>query len=605
MCGIHGFVWKDEAAAERMVAVARHRGPDGSGVWSDEHVTLGHNLLAIADDPNASAQPWHHAGCVLTYNGEIYNYRDLRKTLSHAFKTDSDTEVLAAGLYEQGPAFLHRVDGMFALAWYNPAVRTLLLARDANGARPFYYGERDGRLAFSSEVRSLLTLGFDRRVSREAFRHYYHSGLVAGELTLFEGIRKLIPGQVSQIALSSRQWTTFNLNDRRIEPYTGNPDALPSLLREHLRDAVSLTLTGRRRIGLFLSGGMDSGAILYELCRGLNKPPRSFSTRFVLPHDRCGHNDDANMAEYLAKMYGTKHREVLIGQPEWLEALEKSVEALEEPRQGKSYPAYYACNRMLKSYDVAVTLSGDGGDELLRGYKHQQPVPFRRRLAALRHGHRVLADPTVQISLDEQVAYLDSWVPQGGLTGDALNDFMYIECLHTLSEDFLVRNDKLGSAFSMESRFPMMCGVFRDFCRSIPGALKAVGYLNAKSWAVNNKSLLRQAYTGKLPLSVTSKPKTGWRAPTDDWIVGIATRPATDGPIREYIREILKTPEIRELFELTDDIIDNQYLNNRDFVGPPKGSGKPSVGVGMTAQKELFSVLMFAVWFKVFNMQLW
>lgn len=606
MCGIHGFVWKDEEAARRMVAIAHHRGPDGSGVWSDRHVTLGHNLLAIADDAALSAQPWHHAGCVLTYNGEIYNYRDLRKTLSHTCQTDSDTEVLAAGLREHGPDFLHRVDGMFALAWYDPAAGTLLLARDSNGARPFYYGYHGGRLAFSSEIRSLLTLGFPRRVSKAAFRHYYHAGLVAGGLTMFEGIHKLIPGQVSTISLASGDWTTFNLNDRYIEPYAGDPAALPGLLRERLRDAVTLTMTGRRKIGLFLSGGMDSGAILYELCQS-KKRPRTFSSRFVLPHDRCTHNHDANLASELAKKYKTKHRESLIDQEAWLASLEKAVEALEEPRQGKSYPAYYACNQRLKDFGITVTLSGDGGDELLRGYKHQQYTPFRKRLESLRHGHRSLRNPDLDLSIEAQVAYLDAWVPKGGLTGDPLNDFMYTECLHTLSEDFLVRNDKLGSAFSMEARFPMMCNVFRDFCRSIPGKMKWGKYLeSSNSWAVNNKTLLRKAYNAKLPLNITSKPKTGWRAPTDDWIIGITTNPAPEGPIREYIRETLRDPVIRDLFELTDDIINNQYLNNHDFGAPPKqGSGKPSVGVGMTSQKELFSVLMFAVWYKVFNMQLW
>lgn len=605
MCGIHGFTWKDtDGAADRMVSAALHRGPDGSGVWGDDHITLGHNLLAISDDAVLSKQPWHHAGKVLAYNGEIYNYRDLRKLLKYQCRTDSDTEVLAAGLDEFGPDFLRRIDGMFALAWYDPPAGELILARDSNGAKPLYYGHLKGKLAFSSEIRALLTLGFPRRVCLEAFRHYYHSGLVAGPLTMFTGIHKMIPGEVVKVSRKGHGHPLFNLNDTPVTPYAGTHEALPELLTTKLRQAVSLTMTGRKEIGLFLSGGMDSTSILYELVKGLRKKPRTFTTRFELPHERCQHNADADLAAFLSRRYETTHREVVIGEREWVDDLERAVLAMEEPRQGKSHAAYYATNRLLRDCGVTVTLSGDGGDELLLGYKHQGPHPFRDRLGSLRSGTRELGNPAVRLPLEDQVEYLDEWLPKGGLTGDSVNDFMYTECLHTLSEDFLIRNDKLGAAFSMEARFPMMCRVFRDFCRSIPSGMK-VGTPVKGGWSVNNKYLLRAAYEGKLPERVVKKPKTGWRAPTDDWLVGIITQPAQDGPVREYVREVLRDPRIRELFEITDDTVENLYLNNREFVGPRKDSGKPSVGPGMASQKELFSILMFAVWFKAFDMELW
>ncbi len=606
MCGIHGFAWKDTGGqADAMVAAARHRGPDGSGTWGDDRVTLGHNLLAVTADPEPARQPWHHGNCVLVFNGEVYNHADLRKSLSHQCRTSSDTEVLAAGLHEQGVDFLRRVDGMYALAWYDPAAATLTLARDTNGARPLYAGFLNDRPVFSSEIRSLLALGFPRRVCRDAFRHYYHAGLVAGPLTMFEGIHRLVPGQVVTFNLATRNVEDDNLNDRPPPEFTGNRREIPGLLRTKLRQAVQLCWPEGRQAGLFLSGGMDSGAILYALARESDLRPRTFSTRFDLPHDRCPHNDDADVAAMLARMYKTTHREVRVGEQRWVDCLEKAVVAMEEPRQGKSYAAYYACNKLLKDSGVVVTLSGDGGDELLMGYKHQHTTPFSTRLGSLRSGNREPGNPALRMTLDEQVAYLESWLPKGGLTGDPANDFMYTECLHTLSEDFLVRNDKLGAAFGMEARFPMMCKVFRDFCRSIPGNVKADKYLHTGAWDVNNKSLLRQAYTGRLPLSVTAKGKTGWRAPTDDWIVGITTRPATDGPVRQYVRHLLKDKTVRDLFEITGDTVENRYLNNRDLVGPPKASGKPGKGVGMTSQKELFSVIMFAAWFKAFDMELW
>jgi asparagine synthase (glutamine-hydrolysing) len=606
MCGIHGFTWKDpDNAIDRMVSAAAHRGPDGSGTWGDGRITLGHNLLSIADDPAPSAQPWHHAGGVLVYNGEVYNYRDLRKTLKHQCVTDSDTEVLAAGLAEQGPAFLKRVDGMFALAWYYPPGGELVLARDSNGAKPLYYGYDRGRIAFSSEVRSLLALGFDRTVSKEAFRHYYHSGLVAGPLTMFEGINKMLPGQVSRFALPLFiPVNRTNLNDVPPPYYKGGHKEIPGLLRQTLKQSVALTLTGKRNTGLFLSGGMDSAAVLYSSWdSGVH--PETFSTKFELPHERCKHNEDAEIAAFLAREYGTRHRDVPVTEQDWVDGFEKAVAAMEEPRQGKSYAAYYHTYAALRRAGVVVTLSGDGGDELLLGYKHQGQHHFRDRLEGLRAGHRRLRDRDLDITLEEQVDYLDGWLPRGGLTGDLANDFMYVECLHTLSEDFLIRNDKLGAAFGMEARFPMMCKPFRDFCRSVPSAMKVGPKVIKGGWSVNNKYLLREAFRKKLPDRVTQKPKTGWRAPTDDWLIGIDTQPAKDGPARQYVRETLADPVIRDLFDITDETIENRYLNNREFKGAPKASGKPGVGPGMAAQKELFAVLMFAAWLKSFGMKLW
>jgi asparagine synthase (glutamine-hydrolysing) len=410
-----------------------------------------------------------------------------------------------------------------------------------------------------------------------------------------------VPGEVITFNLDSRHSSHANLIARP-PAYTGKPAHIPQMLRDKLAQAVALTLTGRRQVGLFLSGGMDSAAIYYELVKTLKVPPRSFTTRFELPHDRCQHNDDANTAAALVREYKTKHREVLIGEQDWVDALVPSVLAMEEPRQGKSYPAYYACNRLLSQMGCTVTLSGDGGDELLRGYKHQLNPPYERRVEGLRPD-RELRNEELRLSLHAQMAYLSDWLPEAGLTGDAGNDFMYVESLTTLAEDFLIRNDKLGAAFSMEARFPMMCNVFRDFCRGIPSDMK-VGH-GPEGWAFNNKILLRWAYETRLPADITGKKKTGWRAPTDDWLIGIATRPATDGPVRQYVRETLRDPSIRELFEITDDDIENRYLNNRDFAGPAKASGKAAVGPGMAAQKELFSVLMFAAWFKAFNMRLW
>lgn len=601
MCGIHGFAWKDAGTQMAgMLSATAHRGPDGTGSWTDNKVTLGHNMLAITEHRDRAAQPWTIAHKVLVFNGEVYNYRDLRKGLAHKFRTDCDTEVLAAGLHEQGLDFLRRVDGMFALAWYDPYLGHLTLARDTNGAKPLYAGFLNDRPAFSSEVRGLLALGFDRVVDRDAFRHYYHAGMVSGPLTMFRGIHRLVPGQVVTFDLFNRDSTTFSLQ-KAPKPFPGKPHEIGELLRAKLGQAVQLTLGGRRKVGMFLSGGIDSAAVHYE-ATALHADVDTFTSRFEVPHERCSHNDDADRAAALTAGHRNRHHESYVTQQLWVDGFAEAVTALEEPRQGRSHPAYLACNRLMARSGCVVTLSGDGGDELLCGYKHHGAYLYRHRLAAIRP-HRQLKNPDLTLDQYQQDAYLDRWLPVEGLTGDLVNDFMYAECMSVLAEDFLVRNDKLGMAFGMEGRFPMLCTAFRDFARSIPGELKT----GTGVWATNNKILLRDAYRGLLPDEIVTKPKTGWRAPTDEWIVGTASHPAPDdGPVRAYVREALADPVVRELFEITEDDIENRYLNNRDHGGPPKPvSGKPSVGPGLSAQKELFTVLSFAAWFKAFNMRLW
>ena len=340
MCAIHGIFWPSKESMSKMIEQAHHRGPDGNGQWNDEHITLGHNLLSIVDEVKASLQPWFHNDYVLIYNGEIYNYKELQSTINHSFKTNTDTEVLVAGIEQYGKSFIHKLDGMFAFACYNKKTKKLIIARDSNGAKPFYYCNFNNRFVFSSEIKSILSLGFSRKVSKEGFKHYYHSGLVAGYLTMFEGINKLIPGEILEIDVTTNTKHSTNVNNDRLIPFDGNVKDIPDLIREKLKKAVEMTLMGRREIGLFLSGGLDSSSIFYELIHSSKTKPNTFSTRFVEPHKDSNYNEDANLAKMLSEQFNSNHKEVLIGEQEWIDNLEKCVLALEEPRQGKSFPAY-------------------------------------------------------------------------------------------------------------------------------------------------------------------------------------------------------------------------------------------------------------------------
>ena len=195
--------------------------------------------MSITDTPSQSKQPWEYKDIVLVFNGEIYNHMDLRKSLDYKFETETDTETLAVGLEKKGIKFIYELDGMFAFACYNKVNKKIWLVRDINGAKPLYYGHLNGRLAFSSEVKSLLECGFERKVDKEAFGHFYKQGYVSGHMTLFDKIRKLTPGQIIQYDTISNIRTVSNLNNRVYAKGYG-PNIFE--IKEKFHNAVRLSL---------------------------------------------------------------------------------------------------------------------------------------------------------------------------------------------------------------------------------------------------------------------------------------------------------------------------------------------------------------------------
>lgn len=600
MCAIHGLFYNSKEDINKMIVKAHHRGPDGNGSWSDEHITLGHNLLSIVDTETKSKQPWIFEDLILVYNGEIYNYKQLQDELDYQFQTNTDTEVLAVGLKLQGIDFINKLDGMFAFACYNKTSKQLILARDSNGTKPVYYGYKDNKLCFSSEIKSLLEIGFKRKICKEALRHYYKQGLNTGYLTLFDGIKKLIPGEVKIINVITNSETSFNLNNINKIPLITNITnekyiELQEETIDRLHQAVKMSLMGRRNIGLFLSGGLDSTSILYEMVKS-DVQPNTFTTFFDLSIPDSKLNDDSLVAKKYCDELNVTNNQLHQNEKAYVDAMDNTFYALEEPRQGKSFPTYYNTNKFLSENNITVTLSGDGGDEVLSGYKHHKLPFWSTKLNSLGMHHRELNNTELNINLNEQVEYLNSWLPTGGLTNDSINNMLYTECLNTLCDDFFIRNDKLGMNFSMEGRFPFVLKVFRDFVRSIPGDVKSS---DKHTHRFNPKYFFREAYRGKLPKYIVNKDKTGWRFPTDEILIGNKEYPGKNNSVlRQYIIETLKNKELQEIFEFDDDTVQNVYLNNKNYTPIPGSKFPPA----LLKQKELFTILNFAIWKKVFKM---
>jgi len=586
MCAIHGIVDVKPDLMRKMIKTAHHRGPDGSGIFEDDYITLGHNLLSIVGEVEEGKQPYHYEDCILVYNGEIYNYKDL----SHNPKTD--TEALAKGLKNEGWSFLKKCDGMFALAFYNKTTKQLILARDTNGTKPLYYGYINDKLYFSSEIRSLLECGFERRVCKQALSHYYNQGYNPGYLTMFEGIRKFVPGGVYV------DGQMHNLLDYELEePHNLDIDYVGKQIQLKNNYSVKQTLMGRRNIGLFLSGGLDSTSILYEM-KELGVKPRTFTSSFATTDTKSLLNKDSELAERLCKDWGIENNVVYQTQQDYVDALEDTFYALEEPRQGKSFPTYYNMNKFMASNDITVTLAGDGGDELFAGYKHHKAPKWKSKLKNLRKNNRPLRNPELECSLEDQMDYLQEWLPPNQLKNDDLNDFLYIESLNALAEDFLIRNDKLGMAFSMEGRFPIINKRLRDYVRALPSRIKTDIKFKEKP-KEKHKFLQKKAYENKLPDYILNHVKTGWRFPTDEILVGRREQPAPDnGVLKDYIRETLNDKELMDIFEYDMTDVEQRYLNNKDY------DKKEDKGIGLRSQKELFCTLNFAVWKKVYGMSI-
>ena len=591
MCAIHGIVDVKPELMMKMVKAAHHRGPDGNGIFEDDYITLGHNLLSIVGEVKDSKEPYHYEDCILVYNGEIYNYKDL----SHNPKTD--TETVAIGLKNEGWEFLKKCDGMFALAFYNKTTKELILARDTNGTKPLYYGYLKDKLYFSSEIRSLLECGFERRICKKALGLYYNQGYVPGYLTMFEGIKKLVPGQVL-VNGQSHNLLNYDLQ----APTNLDPDHVGKQIQLKLNYSVKQTLMGRRNIGLFLSGGLDSTSILYEM-KELGVKPRTFTSSFATTDPKSKLNQDSEIAKRVCDEWGIENNMLYQTQQDYVDALEDTFYALEEPRQGKSFPTYYNMNKFISSHDITVTLAGDGGDELFAGYKHHKDPDWRGKLKMLRINNRPLKNPELECSLDDQMAYLVEWLPlKQILNKDKLNDFLYVESLNALAEDFLVRNDKLGMAFSMEGRFPILNKRLRDYVRALPSELK-IDIDFAKKPKNKHKYLQKKAYQGLLPKYILEHSKTGWRFPTDEILIGRMDQPAPDnGVLKDYIRETLNNKELMDIFEYDMTDVEDRYLNNREHKKNIKGVDK--AGPGLKSQKELFCTLNFAVWKKVYGMTL-
>jgi asparagine synthase (glutamine-hydrolysing) len=579
MCGLVGVIdLRGEPVAHetlrRMSEAVAHRGPDGEGLWAEDGAGLGHRRLAIIDLSPCGRQPMltPDGRLAIVYNGEIYNFQELRaelQSLGHAFVSRSDTEVLLHAFQQWGAGCLERLNGMFAFGVWDRTARRLFLARDRHGIKPLYYWTDGRQFAFASEIKALLTLpGFRRRVSLPAVHQYFTFQNVFTDETLFEGVR-ILPAAHTLVVEAGRVGAPLPYWDYRFGIDTlgiSEEECVDELFRRFRESAVR-QLVSDVPVGSYLSGGMDSGSLTAVASGHLGRI-HSFTAGFDLTSAsgiELGF-DERLPAEMMAHTFQTEHYEVVLHAGDMEHVIGDLVWHLEDLRVGQSYPNYYVAR--LASRFVKVVLSGAGGDELFGGYPwryfqvagSRSPEEFFRNYYGF--WQRLVGDeekaqlfqPDVQRALSGhstfdvfQGVFANHPLPLE-TTDDYINHSLYFEA-KTFLHGLLVVEDKISMAHGLESRVPFLDDELVDFAMQVPIRYKVEGSLlrgaideddvtKRARWRSSSegKTVLRKAMARLIPREIIDRKKQGFSGPYDSWYRGESL---------DYIRRLLTSPASR------------------------------------------------------------
>jgi asparagine synthase (glutamine-hydrolysing) len=561
MCGVAGIVSTSPPDPEQVRAMCRliaHRGPDGEGYHTDAHAALGMRRLAIIDVAGGGQPVYNEDGTVAAvFNGEIYNFMELRDRLvarGHRFTTDSDTEVLVHLYEDHGEDLVGHLRGMFAFAIWDAARRRLLLARDRVGKKPLYYRQAGASLAFASELKALVA---DPSVPREldpvALHHYLTYQYVPAPWSIYRGIRKLPPGHLLVWQEGDVRLRRYWKLDFTPQP-VGREQESAEQARQLLLDATSVRMVSERPLGAFLSGGIDSSAVVAAMARLSDQPVKTFCIGF---DDQ--RYDERSYAASVARRYGTDHHEFVVAGSSALEILPAVTRHFDEPfADSSAIPSFFVAE--LSRRHVTVVLNGDGGDECFGGYRRyafmkrvgrmQPPDPLRGvlsrigsalaqgrstpRLRRIGRGLRVLGeapqhryaslmsyftseakDALYTKAMQEQVAGVDSYelvrqVFDTSRAGEDVNRLMDVDVNTYLPGDLLVKVDITTMAHSLEARSPFLDHHLMEWTAGLPSRWKVDGQVT--------KALLKKAMAPWLPSEVLHRPKAGFGVPLADWL---------------------------------------------------------------------------------------
>ncbi|HKQ79214.1 MAG TPA: asparagine synthase (glutamine-hydrolyzing) [Blastocatellia bacterium] len=603
MCGIAGIISETggllEAQLAPMIEAQAHRGPDAWGVWSDERCALGHRRLSIIDLSEAGRQPMANTdgGVLITFNGEIYNFQQLRRELEglgHNFRTRTDTEAIIYAYEQWGVDCLARLRGMFAIGIWDRKRRRLFLARDRVGKKPLFYAQFGGRFLFASELQGILA---DKDVPREvdprAIDAYLSYGYVPAPRTAFKGVYKLPPAHYLTLDLKQSGF------EKHIERYWSldygpkiriSEEEACEVLREKMCEAVRLRMISDVPLGAFLSGGIDSSVVVGLMAKVSGAKVKTFSIGF----NEAAYDETAH-ARRIAERWETDHHEFIV-EPDALSILPKLVRHYGEPYADSSaIPTFYVA-QMTRRH-VTVALNGDGGDESFAGYERYLANYLAERLQSVpgmataaralgrvipdsidpksraRQARRFLAvasrpmaeryprwlktfqdeakprlySPEFSVQLnghaDESLESLFNGSPVSGTPTHPVDAAMAVDVASYLPYDLLVKVDITSMANSLEARSPFLDHEVMEFAARLPVEIK---FRDRRL-----KHLLKRAFADLLPPENVNRRKMGFGVPVGQWF---------RGPLRELLRETLfsqqslgrgyfREPEVRRLVD--------------------------------------------------------
>lgn len=626
MCGIAGFYGDfSPRLLGAMSELIAHRGPDGSGelFLQDDRVGLAHRRLAIIDLSEKASQPlWDatHTAAII-YNGEVYNFKELREELKSAgygFLSSSDTEVVLNLYLQKGIDFLHSLNGMFALAIWDTREKSLLIARDPIGVKPLYYTANPGGFLFASELKALLReQSVPREIDYSALDNYLTYLWCPAPATPFMHIKKLEPGHglLVREGKIEKKWRYYDLPyDKPITPVSPG-DAVEECVRV-VREAVKRQLVADVPIGAFLSGGLDSSTVAAFMRESMPEAPvKCFSIGFREKlMEREGFADDLPYARKVAALFNLELNEILPGH-EMTGRLESMLYHLEEPQADPAALHVYLISCLAREHGIKVVLSGAGGDDIFSGYRRHYallmehywkglPLVLRKGLSKCARGISTKNPTARRLSRaflyadrdgDDRLVSYFNWTDPDDLRAlysdvyrthqkvspllrtleqvpswqHPLNKMLYIEAKHFLADHNLNYTDKMSMAAGVEVRVPLLDRDVISFAAGLPVSMKQ---RNGTS-----KWILKKAMEPRLPREVIYRPKSGFFAPLRVWVRG-------------------------ELREMVGDLLGPHAIKQRGIFNSEKVTGliERNQKGGVDAAYTIFSLLCIELWFRLF-----
>lgn len=619
MCGICGFNFEDKKLLRAMADTIKHRGPNSAGYFADKGISLGSRRLSIIDLSSAGNQPIYNEdrSVALVFNGEIFNFKEIRQKLEkkHYFASNTDSEAIVHAYEEYGIKCLQRFNGFWGFALYDSKKKTLLVSRDRLGLKPLYYYYDGNKFLFASEIKCLLKdRSIKRKINLDALSYYLTYRYIPSDLTIFSNIKKLKPGHYILLDLKEKKLRLEKYWDIPLELKERSEETIQKDIINLLKDSVEKRLISDVPLGVYLSGGIDSSSIV-SMMKNFTDDIKTYSLAFA--HDKTG--NELQYAKKVSEYFDTKHTEIVID-TDIVKDLPKIAWHLDEPMcDPAAVPNYYLSREAKKS--VTVILTGDGADELFAGYDQYKFLMLANKLRHIPKPLKKLVPKSIKlipkILLDKIYKYssatgrmmfdrvgnllLDindnkakAYTDVLGIFDDnekkellnfefdphykeinneffSKRDFLtqltYFDAKTYLPEDLLMKPDKMCMAWSIEARVPYLDYRLVEYCFGMPSNLKL---------RVNtSKYILKKALKSYLPKGILERKKQPFHLPLDEWFAK---------GLKDYFHELLQD-------RINDKFFNRKYIKK---IFDRYESSKLYYG------RQIWSLGMFSIWHKVF-----